>query len=79
MFLSRSQDEDRMCRRFLESLEESVESCLRKHMNLIDDVYAVLSYLRRYAHLIHKGLDVLYTVVGSRIELMDTIRTAFSE
>ena len=63
MFLSRSQDEDRMCRRFLESLEEGVESGLREHMDLIDDVYAVLSYLRRYAHLVHECLDVLDSVV----------------
>ena len=52
-----------MCRRFLESLEESVERSLREHVHLVDDVYAILSYLRRDADLIHQGLDVLDTIV----------------
>ena len=56
-------NEDCMCRRFLESLEKCIECGLRKHMDLIDDIYAISSHLRRYTHLIHQGLDVIDTVV----------------
>jgi hypothetical protein len=32
-------------------------------MYLIDDIDAVTSYLRRYADLVHQGLDILDTIV----------------
>ena len=32
-------------------------------MHLVYDVDAVVAHLRRHTHLIHQGLDVLYTVV----------------
>ena len=73
MFLCSGKDEDRMCRRFLQCLEECIECGLRQHMYLVDDVYAVFSHLRRYAHLIHQCLDVLDAVVRSGIEFMDAV------
>ena len=79
MFLSSREDEDCMRRRFLECLEEGVECGLRQHVHLVDDIDAVLSDLRRYAHLVHQGLYVLDTVVGCGIELMDAVRTTFGE
>ena len=72
LFSSR-QDEDRVCRRFLKGLEEGVECRLREHVHLVDDVYAVLAYLRRYADLIHQGLDVLNSVIRRGIKLMDAV------
>ena len=42
-------------------------------MHLVDDIDAVLSHLRRDADLVHEGLDVLDSVVGCGIELMDAI------
>jgi hypothetical protein len=42
-------------------------------MDLVDDIDTVLAHLRRYADLIHQCLDVLYAVVGSGIQLMDTV------
>ena len=66
-----------MCRRFLKGLEEGVEGSLRQHMDLIDDIDAVFSHLRRYADLIHQSLNVLNSVVGSCIKLMNAIRSAF--
>ena len=72
-------NEYRMCRRFLESLEKCVECRLRKHVDLIDDIHAVSSHLRRYAHLLHEGLDVFDTVIRRCIKLMDTIGAAFSK
>ena len=77
MFLSRRKDEDRVCRRLLQSLEECIEGCLREHMYLVDDIYAVFTDLRRHAHLVHQSLYVLDTIIGSSIEFMDTIRTSF--
>jgi hypothetical protein len=48
-------------------------------MNLIDDIYAISSHLRRYAHLLHQCLDILHTIVGCSIKLVDTIRAALCE
>ena len=63
VFLSRSKNEDCMCRRFLKGLQEGIERCLREHVDLIDDIHAVFSNLWRYAHLLHQGLDILYAIV----------------
>ena len=73
MFLSSGKNEYCMCRRFLESLEKSVEGSLRKHMDLIDDVHAVPSDLRRDAHLIHQGLDIFDAIVRCCIQLVNAI------
>ena len=79
MFLSCSKNENRMCRRFLERLEECIECSLREHVHLVDDIDAVSAHLRRYAHLVHQSLDILDTIVGSGIKFMNTIRPAFRE
>jgi hypothetical protein len=46
-------------------------------MYLVDDIYTVFSHLRRYTDLIHQGLDILDSVVGSRVKFMYAIGTAF--
>jgi hypothetical protein len=66
-----------MCRRFFKRLEKSIEGSLREHMYLVDDIYTVFSHLRRYTDLIHQGLDILDSVVGSRVKFMYAIGTAF--
>ena len=48
-------------------------------MNLIYDIDAVPSYLRRYLHLIHQRPDVLDSVVGGGIELVNSVGTAFGK
>ena len=63
MLFSRSKNEYRMCRRFLECLEKCVECRLGKHVDLVYDIDAVLTHLRRDTYLIHKCLNVLDTVV----------------
>ena len=73
MFLRCSKNEDSVCRWFLEGLEECIEGRLREHMDLIDDVHAILAHLRRYAHLVHQGLDVFHTVVRCGIQFMNAI------
>ena len=42
-------------------------------MNLVDDIDAVFSYLRRYSDLVHEGFDILNTIIGSRVKLMDAV------
>ena len=79
VLLGGRQDENRMCRRFLQRFQESIERRLGQHVDLVDDVYAVFSHLRRNLHLVHQRLDVLDTIVGRGIELMDAIRTSFLE
>ena len=63
VLLCGGKNEDGVCRRLLQRLEEGVESGCRQHVNLIYDVYAVLSHLWRNLHLVHQGLDVLYGIV----------------
>ena len=77
VFLSGRKNEYSMRRRFLQSLEKGIESRLRKHMHLVDDIYAIAAYLRRYAHLLHQCLDVLYTVIRRSIKLVDAVRPPF--
>ena len=70
MLFCRCEYENGVCGRFLECLEESVERGLGQHMYLVDYVDAVFPDLRRYPDLLHKGLDVIYTVVGGCIKLV---------
>ncbi len=48
-------------------------------MHLVDYIDAVFSHLRGNSHLVHQVLDVLNTVVGGGIKLVDAVGTAFSE
>ena len=73
MFFRSGENEYGMCRRFLQSLEKSIEGGLREHVHLVDDIDAIPAYLRRDTDLIHKGLDVFHSVVGSRIKFMYAI------
>ena len=77
MLLRRGEDEYRMCRRFLKSLKEGVERSGRQHVDLIDDVHAVLPDLRRNLHLVHQVLYVIHTIVGGGVQFMNTIGSAF--
>ena len=70
-------DEDCMCRRLLKCFEKGIECCLREHVHLIYNIYAVFPDLRRYPHLVHQVLDVLDTVVRRRIKFVDTVGPSF--
>lgn len=45
-------------------------------MHLVYYIYAVLPHLRRNLHLVHKGFNVLYGVVGGRVQFMDAVGTS---
>ena len=79
MLLCGRKYENRVCRRLFKGLEECVERLGGKHVYLVDDVDAVLAHLRRHPHLIHQVLDVLHTVVGGGIKLMNTVGTSLGE
>ena len=63
VLLSRGQNKNSMGRRFLQRLEKGIEGRLGQHMDLIYDIYAVFSHLRRYPDLLHQGLYVIDSIV----------------
>ena len=67
------EDEDGVCRGFLEGFQEGVESGLAEHMYLIDDEYAVFSDLRGNVHLVDKGFDIVDRIVRCGIQLVYAI------
>ena len=73
VLLGGGEDENGVCRRFLEGLQEGIERLRREHVDLIDDVHAVLAHLRRDLHLVHQRLDIFHTVVRGRIQLVDAV------
>ena len=73
VLLCRGKNEDGMGRRLLKCFQKGVESRLREHVDLINDINAVSSHLRRYAYLVHKGLDVIHAIVRGRVQLMYAI------
>ena len=79
VLLGRGQDEDDMCGRLLQSLEERVEGSLRQHVNLVDDEHLVLSHLRRDARLLHEGLYLLNSIIAGSIKLKDVVRALLVE
>ena len=60
VLLGRREDEDDVCRRLFQSLQESIESRRGKHVHLVDDEDLVPPYLRRDARLVHQRLDVFH-------------------
>jgi len=65
-----SKDKNRIRGRFLQSLEEGIESLLREHVHLVYDINAVFTYLGRYANLVCEITDVIDGVVGSGIQFV---------
>ena len=79
MLLGGGENEYRMCRRFLQRLEEGVEGLGAEHVDLIDDKHAVAAHLRRDAHLVYKSLYVLYAIVGGGIQFVNAIGASLRE
>ena len=74
MLLRCGKDKDHMCWWLFQCLQESIESRLRKHVNLVNDEYLIFSYLWRYSCLIHQALDMLNTIVAGSIKFEDIKR-----
>ena len=70
-----SQDKFDIWRRLFQRFQECVKSRGRKHMNLINNIHFVLPALRRDAHLINQGTNIVNRVIGSCIELINIKRS----
>jgi hypothetical protein len=73
MLFGSSQNENGMAWRFFQRFQESVESGLRQHVNLVDDVNAVMPDLRGNANLVSQITDVVNRVIRSGVEFMDIV------
>ena len=63
------QDENNVCRRFLQRFQKRVERVGGHHMNLVDDVNLLPADNRRIIHALAEITHILHTVVGCRIDL----------
>ena len=79
VLLSGGQDENRMGRRLFERLEEGVESLLRQHVHLVDDIHAVAADLRGDPYLVGQGADVVHGVIGRGVEFVDAVGASLRE
>ena len=79
MFLGGGEDEDRVCGRLFERLEEGVEGRGREHVDLVDDEHRVAAHLRDDAHLFDERADVLHGVVRRGVQLVDVERPSLVE
>ena len=67
MFFCSGKNKFSIRRRFFQSLKECIESCLRKHMNLIYDIHLVFTNLRRNSNLINEVTNIINRIVRSGI------------
>ena len=79
VLLGRGEDEDGMCGRFLQSLQEGVEGGRRQHVDLVYDVHGIPAGLGRNLHLVHEVLDVVDPVVGGGVKLVYAVGAALFE
>lgn len=73
MLFGGSQYENSMSWRFFECFQECIKRRRRQHVNLVDDVDAVLPYLWRYPDLIGQIPDIVNRIVRSGIEFMNVV------
>lgn len=66
-----SQDENGMGWWFLQGFEEGIEGLLGQHVDLIDDEDPVFSHLRSDPYLFYQAANIIYRIVGGRIELQN--------
>src|SRR4051812_41653221 len=79
MLFGGRQYKDGIVRRFFQRFQEGVESCLRQHVHLIDDVYLIAAGLGWYAHLLYQAADIINRIIRSGIQLVNIERTAVLE
>ena len=77
--LGRGKDEEGVGRWFFQRLQQRIERLLRQHVNLIHDVDLLSAALRRDPHGLSQLPDVVYLVVGCRIDFDDAQTPAFFE
>ena len=66
-------------RRLLQCFQESVESRLREHVHLINNINLITGTLRWYTHLLYQAADIVNRIVRGRIQLMNIKRITILE
>ena len=79
VLLGGGENENGVCRRLFQRFQEGIERLRGEHMDLIDDIHAVLTHLRRDLHLVHQRLDIFHAIVRGRIQLVDAVGPSFLE
>src|SRR5690606_38486671 len=79
VFFRGGQNEDRVGRGFFQRFQKRVEGALGEHVHLVNDVNFVFARLRRVADLLHQAADVVHRIIGSRVQLVNIQRGAFTE
>ena len=69
MQLSGGQNKDQVSRRFLQNLQQGVESGDGQHMDLVDDIHPVFHAGRGVDRLIPQSADLVHAVVAGRVQL----------
>ena len=63
------QNKNDILRRFLQRLKQCIKRTYGKHMHLINDIHLILSLCRTVYYLFPDLTNVIYTIVGSCINL----------
>ena len=69
MGLCGGKNEDNIRRRFLQCFQKSIKRSCRKHVNLVDNVYLIVSFSRTIGHLLTDLTDIVNAVIGRCIDL----------
>src|SRR5690606_19520612 len=72
MFFCRCQDKNSIRRWFFQSFQKCIESRLRKHVHLVNDIDFVFTSLRRDSYLFNQATDIVHRVIRCRIQLVNT-------
>ena len=64
-----SENENNVCRRLFQSLQQCVECLLSQHMNLIDYVYLVFASHRRETDIFPKLANLVDAVIARAVDL----------
>ena len=65
------ENENGVGRRFLECLQECIESTAREHVNFVDDIYFIFGSRRQKHDFVADPTDIVDTVVGGGIHFDD--------
>ena len=71
MKLGRCENKDNVCGRLLKRFQKRIEGTSRKHMDLVDDINAILQGRGCINDLVANITDVIYAVIGSSIHFKD--------
>ena len=71
MDLRRRENEDDVCGRFFERLQQGVERRVRQHMHFVDDVHTIVAAKRRELDVFTDFAHIVHTGVGGAVDFYD--------